>query len=63
MTDSPPKQETYKITLFTNTTPLIYSGCSTYDVYFYGPSARISFKHGSDNLINFYNAPFLVEVE
>ena len=63
-TQSSTKQlETYRIVLFTPTSSIYYDGCTTYEVSEFGAYAKISFKCGSDDWIDFYNAPFLIEKE
>ena len=64
MTKSIDLIKTYKITLFTPSGPIIYVGCSTYEVSLEGMFAKIAFLHlSSKDWIFFYNAPFLIEPE
>ena len=59
------KQKTYTITLFTNSTPIIYTGCVEVVVSLRGSFAVLEFRCPSsgDDWISFYNAPFLIEPE
>ena len=64
MTKSIDSIKTYKITLFTSSGPIIYVGCSTYEVSLGGMFGKVSLLHlPSKDWISFYNAPFLIEPE